>query len=45
MVIRSKYTVTGNNYFFTEFYGITEDPQTEELVMVLEYAEDDNLRI
>src|ERR1044072_1244670 len=30
--------------FFTKFYGITKDPQTEELIMVLEYAENGNLR-
>src|SRR5204863_8971365 len=32
------------NGLFTQFYGITKDPQTEELMMVLEYAENDNLR-
>src|SRR5581483_10344311 len=29
---------------FTKFYGITKDPQTEEFMMVLEYAEFGNLR-
>ena len=30
--------------YFAKFYGITKDPQTEEFMMVLEYAKNDNLR-
>src|SRR5581483_5239917 len=33
-----------NKLLFTELYGITKDPQTEEFMMVLEYAEYGNLR-
>ena len=33
-----------DTFSFTKFYGITKDPQTEELIMVLEYAENGNLR-
>ncbi|GBC40198.2 kinase-like domain-containing protein [Rhizophagus irregularis DAOM 181602=DAOM 197198] len=30
--------------FLNEFYGITKDPETEEIMMVLQYAKNGNLR-
>src|SRR6266496_500800 len=30
--------------FITEFYGITQDPETKDYIMVLNYAEDGSLR-
>ncbi|RHZ86004.1 hypothetical protein Glove_57g124 [Diversispora epigaea] len=37
---------TNNEYYYASirFYGITQDPETHSYMMVLEYAEDGNLR-
>ncbi|RHZ77214.1 hypothetical protein Glove_184g83 [Diversispora epigaea] len=37
-------TWTDNNYSPIRFYGITQDPKTHSYMMVLQYAEDGNLR-
>ncbi|RHZ87166.1 hypothetical protein Glove_40g101 [Diversispora epigaea] len=37
-------TWTDNNYSSIRFYGITQDPETNSYMMVLQYAEDGNLR-
>ena len=35
---------TQNEFASIQFYGITQDPETHSYMMVLEYAEEGNLR-
>ena len=44
MEIHLKTYTVSNNIISIQFYGITQDPETHSYMMVLEYANDGNLR-